>query len=74
MGGINGWMADRPQPPLHTLNCIMDWRFDSKDPKGMRSVGIKCPEVWSERIRAAPGPQGQEWSPGGMCCWQLPGH
>lgn len=63
MGGINGWMAEPSQPPhphsIQTPNCIMDWRFDSKDPKGMQSIGIKCLEVWGERIRGsprAPGP------------------
>lgn len=49
-----GWKIPPSPRSIQTPNCIMDWRFDSKDPKGMCSIGIKCPEVWSERIQGSP--------------------
>lgn len=72
-----GWQSP-PNPPtphsIQTPNCIMDWRFDSKDPKACTQLASSVQRSGVKESEAAPGPQGQEWRPGGMCCWQLPGH
>ena len=57
MDGRCKWLEGRHHPSsIQTPNCILDWRFDSKDPKGMHSLASGVQRSGVKESEAAPGP------------------